>query len=221
MDADALFTYQSIAKVHPGVPIVCKIENCWNVFFLCGDTNYKDENVVNELNNEFTMLGPFAVRAVYVDSLQDKLAVQACYNPNLLRIIRELVVGQAEEELYKEANVSPSHLTFTAVPPQFHGKSYIQLFQRLILKQMAIPLGLYRSSPWGIVRNDALPYVITNPDADLLVQENDFTYTLESKSSMDSILKVKVLRGSKLGLLQKEELYSCKTAVALHFTVRY
>ena len=28
------------------------------------------------------------------DSLQDKLAVQAFYNPNLLRIIRELVVGQ-------------------------------------------------------------------------------------------------------------------------------
>ena len=87
------------------------------------------------------------VGQVYVDSLQDKLAVQCFYNSNLLRVIRELVVGQAEEESYPEPNVTPSHLTFTPVPARFHGKSYIQLFQYLMSKQMQIPLGLYRSVP--------------------------------------------------------------------------
>ena len=138
MDADALFTYQSIAKVRPGVPIVCEIDDGANVSFLCadrsnrGDAHNNDADADKDLDEDFTMEGPFAAGAVYVDSLQDKLAVQAYYNPNLLRIIRELVVGQAEEELYQEPNVTPSHLTFTRVPARFHGKSYIQLFQYLI-----------------------------------------------------------------------------------------
>lgn len=144
-DADALFTYQSIAKVRPGVPIVCEIDNGANVSFLCGDEQGKAQEDDEEGEfSDFTLLGPFAAGAVYVDSLQDKLAVQAYYNPNLLRVIRELVVGQAEEETYQEPNVTPSHLTFTPVPARFHGKSYIQLFQYLISKQMQIPLGLYR-----------------------------------------------------------------------------
>ena len=144
-DADALFTYQSIAKVRPGVPIVCEIDNGGNVSFLCGDGQGKGQEEDEEGEfTDFTLLGPFAAGAVYVDSLQDKLAVQAYYNPNLLRVIRELVVGQAEEETYPEPNVTPSHLTCTPVPARFHGKSYIQLFQYLISKQMQIPLGLYR-----------------------------------------------------------------------------
>ena len=77
--------------------------------------------------------------------------------------------------------MTPSHLTFTPVPARFHGKSYIQLFQHLITKEMAIPLGLYRSSPWGVARGEKLPYVITNPTADLLCQADDFVYTLDSK----------------------------------------
>jgi hypothetical protein len=148
-DADALFTYQSIAKVRPGVPIVCEIDTGGNVSFLCGD---QQENTSTTDDDEsafidFTQLGPFAAGAVYVDSLIDKLAVQCFYNSNLLRVIRELVVGQAEEESYPEANVNPSHLTFTPVPARFHGKSYIQLFQYLLSKQMQIPLGLYRLVP--------------------------------------------------------------------------
>ena len=145
-DADALFTYQSIAKVRPDVSVVCEIDDGSNVSFFADDSVIKDAATVNEDNNTstFTMEAPFAAGAVYVDSLQDKLAVQAYYNPNLLRVIRELVVGQAEEETYPEPNVTPSHLTCTPVPARFHGKSYIQLFQYLISKQMQIPLGLYR-----------------------------------------------------------------------------
>jgi len=167
------------------VPIVCEIDSGSNVSFLVDDSSVDAdpektaESISGMTDNSFTMLAPFAAGAVYVDSLQDKLAVQAFYNVNLLRIIRELVVGQAEEELYKEPNVSPSHLTFTPVPARFHGKSYIQLFQHLIVNRMAIPLGLYRSTPWGIPRDGNLPYVITNPNADLLVQADDFVYTLD------------------------------------------
>ena len=96
-DADVLFTYQSIAKVRPEVPIVCEIDDGNNVAFLCHEDSSKTESALQDEEDvfgEFTLLGPFASGTVYVDSLQDKLAVQAFYNPNLLRIIRELVVGQ-------------------------------------------------------------------------------------------------------------------------------
>ena len=211
-DADALFAYQSIAKVRPNVTIVCEIDDGRNISFLCetdqemtrpksshaGADNVND----NDAEQSFTMEAPFAAGAVYVDSLQDKLAVQVFYNPNLLRIIRELVVGQAEEATYPEPNVTPSHLTFTPVPARFHGKSYIQLFQHLIMTQMAIPLGLYRSAPWGVARGTNLPYVITNPNPDILCQADDFVYTLDSMSPLDSHLHVTVRRGYHFGLIQ-------------------
>ena len=54
---------------------------------------------------DFTMSAPFAAGAVYANSLQDKMAVQVFYNPNLLRIIRELVVGQAQEQEYPVRHV--------------------------------------------------------------------------------------------------------------------
>jgi hypothetical protein len=211
-DADALFTYQSIASIaKEGVPIVCEIDDGLNVSFLCNSENSKERSTANDANEndketptQFTMEPPFAAGAVYVDSLQDKLAVQAFYNPNLLRIIRELVVGQAEEASYAEPNVTPSHLTFTKVPTRFHGKSYIQLFQYLIVNQMAIPLGLYRSSPWGIAKANNMSYVITNPSADILCQEEDFVYTLDSRSHLDSQMMVDIQCGYNLKGLHKK-----------------
>ena len=192
---------QSIAKVRPGVPIVCEIDNGANVSFLCGEETTVDEE--QSVDKSFTNTGPFAAGAVYVDSLQDKLSVQAFYNPNLLRIIRELLVGQAEEGEYEVSNVAPSHLTFTRVPAHLHGKSFIQLFQHLMVKDMALPLGLYRSAPWGHASSSQMPYVITNPPADLIVQSDDFVYTLDSKMVGDTILEVSVLRGRSFDILSR------------------
>jgi len=62
-----------------------------------GGTGHAEEE---DDRRDFTLSAPFAAGAVYANSLQDKMAVQVFYNPNLLRIIRELVVGQAEEQEY-------------------------------------------------------------------------------------------------------------------------
>ena len=197
--------------MRPGVPIVCEIDNGANVSFLCGEETMIDEE--QTVDRSFTNTGPFAAGAVYVDSLQDKLSVQAFYNPNLVRIIRELVVGQAEEGEYEEPNVAPSHLTFTKVPRNFHGKSFIQLFQHLMVKDMALPLGLYRSAPWGHhASGSQMPYVITNPPADLLMQSDDFVYTLDSKLVGDTILEISVLRGRNFSILSRPgvEARACK-----------
>lgn len=194
---DERIPMQSIAKVRPGVPIVCEIDNGANVTFLCASAKANDEK---QESWAFTMTAPFASGAVYVDSLQDKLSVQAYYNTNLLRIIRELVIGQAEDGEYSEYNVLPSHLTFTRVPPQFNGKSFIQLFEHLMLKNLALPIAVYRSAPWGEhVSDSQMPYVLTNPNSDLLMNSNDFLYTLDSKMSGDSVMEVCVLRGRNFG----------------------
>jgi hypothetical protein len=161
------------------------------------------------------MTAPFASGAVYVDSLQDKLSVQAFYNTNLLRIIRELVIGQAEDGEYSEY-VLPSHLTFTRVPPQFHGKSFIQLFHHLMLKNLALPIAVYRSAPWGEhVSGSQMPYVLTNPTSDLLMNSNDFLYTLDSKMAGDSVMEVCVLRGRNFGsFTSRPGGWACKVQAA-------
>ena len=94
-DADALFTYQSIKKVRPGVPVVGEIVNGSNVSFLSCEA----DDVTNDTRDmHFCLQGPFAACVVYVDSLQDKLTVQAFYSTKLLRIIHELVGEAAEPE---------------------------------------------------------------------------------------------------------------------------
>jgi hypothetical protein len=203
---------QSIAKVRPGVPIVCEIDNGANVSFLCGESKANDEK---QDSWSFTMTAPFASGTVYVDSLQDKLSVQAFYNTNLLRIIRELVIGQAEDGEYSEY-VLPSHLTFTRVPPQFHGKSFIQLFHHLMLKNLALPIAVYRSAPWGEhVSGSQMPYVLTNPTSDLLMNSNDFLYTLDSKMAGDSVMEVCVLRGRNFGsFTSRPGGWACKVQAA-------
>ena len=179
-DSDSLFVYQCIAKVRPGVPIVCELEDGNNVSFLCGEEGVLDDD-------DFTMSLPFAAGAVYANSLQDKMAVQAFYNPNLLRIVSELVVGQEEQE-YLEPNVTPSHIILCQVPQHLHGKSYIQLL-KYFSSCMMLPLGLYRSRPWGQSAAD-LPYVFTNPSPDILVHHADMVYVLDSKGQTDSAMQV-------------------------------
>jgi hypothetical protein len=187
-DSDSLFIYQSIAKVRPGVSIVCEIDDGDNVSFLCKEEGERDDD-------DFTMSLPFAAGAIYANSLQDKMAVQAFYNPNLLRIISELVVGQEEHE-YLEQNVNPSHIILYQVPQHLHGKSYIQLLEYLI-SCMMLPLGLYRSRPWGQSAAD-LPYVFTNPSPDILVHHADMVYVLDSKVQTHSEMQVTVKQAHNL-----------------------
>lgn len=137
---------------------------------------------------------------------------------------------------YDAANVHPSELTFFPVPPDFHGKAFVQLFQYLVLKCMALPLvrlccvfvyvcarvrvceraqrnvqtlrcecacvragdgcvgkcvfgcaqGLYRSTPWKGI--SPKPYVITNPDPNMILQSADYVYTLQSPQMDGEVL---------------------------------
>ena len=208
-DSDSLFIYQIIAKVRPGVPIVCEIEDGGNVSFLCkeqGERHLSD-------GDDFTMSLPFAAGAIYANSLQDKMAVQAFYNPNLLRIISELVVGQEEHE-YLEHHVNPSHIILYQVPKHLHGKSYIQLLQYLS-SCMMLPLGLYRSRPWGQSAAD-LPYVFTNPGPDILVHHADMVYVLDSK--VQTVSEVQVTYSEiQVTVKQAHNLHECDVAHGFRF----
>ena len=68
------------------------------------------------------------------------------------------------------------------VPRSFEGKTYKQLFQYLISKRSVLSLGLYRSSPTDDV--SPMPYVITNPDPDLLLNSQDMIFALLDPESI-------------------------------------
>ena len=79
----------------------------------------------------------------------------------------------------RQRDVIASHLTIAHVPTKVYGNL---TYSYLIFKQTAIPLGLYRKRPWGVPqKHSSLPYVITNPNPDLLLNADDFIYTLDSK----------------------------------------
>ncbi|EKX45914.1 hypothetical protein GUITHDRAFT_138739 [Guillardia theta CCMP2712] len=198
VDADALFVYQSITKVRPEVHIVCEIVNSKNLGFLDIDGAV-----------------PFAAGMVYVNSVLDKLAVQAYYNVNLVRILRELVVNNCDTPIYSVPNLHPSQLSFFPVPVDFEGKPYIQLFQYLVLKCMTLPLGIYRKSE----KSNPVPYVITSPSADMLVHREDYVYSLQSPEmdgKTEGFLEVWVMRGKHLSPSSDgiPLAYSCEISIA-------
>eukprot|EP00960_Hanusia_phi_P027575 746899-Hanusia_phi.AAC.4 len=200
VDADAIFIQQCIQRVRPDAQIVCELVNSSNISFL-SEEERKHINSTVSVDPASSPL--FASGKVYINSILDKLACQAFYNPNLVRILRALVVNAGTFASFPEPNVHPSQLALFPVPKEFHGKSYVQLFEFLVLRCMALPLGVHRKRPWK--GSSPMPYVITNPDADMILQVEDAIYTLQSPE-MDSrsigFLEVLVIRARNLSRRQ-------------------
>ncbi|EKX33910.1 hypothetical protein GUITHDRAFT_119893 [Guillardia theta CCMP2712] len=172
MDADSIFTYRSILSIHPNANIICQIRNSDNIMFLMQEDRTDSES-------EITLCPPFAAGHVFLNSVIDRLMSQCMYNEHLLPILRELVIsGGVDQSSFLENDVTPSVLYSLIVPSSFEGKTYKELFQYLVSKRSSLPLGLYRKNPTDDV--SPRPYVITNPDASLIVNSDDRMFTLLS-----------------------------------------
>jgi hypothetical protein len=73
----------------------------------------------------------FASGQLFVSSLVTSLVVNTLFNPSLALLVQEMVSAQ---------------VVLAAAPKEYVGKSYLELFKCLLLKQNLVAMGLYRRS---------------------------------------------------------------------------
>lgn len=94
----------------------------------------------------------FAAGEVYISSIIDTLTAQAFYNPNIVTILQQILVGRCDSFHRDFENnlvthfgdkISQSNLWQILMPEEQYGKTFDKLFKFLLDKGL-VTLGLYR-----------------------------------------------------------------------------
>lgn len=149
----------------------------------------------------------------------DSLICQAYYNPALITVLKQLIIGDGKKGKSQKNKSSITDINFNHVPTSnlyhikcpsiFVGRKYSKLFDSLTTRRYIIPMGLYRqSSVWlkaykenqqkfkgktpysGFDKKEAsewsdIKYVVTNPDKDTKLRENDLIFVLAKNEPGD------------------------------------
>lgn len=131
---------------------------------------------------------------VYISSIIDTLTAQSCYNPSIVTILQQILVGRSEgnsnpledflEDRFKDEFVQ-SNIWQIPVPEEMINKTYDKLFKFLLEKQL-VALGLYRLP--GATDNQ-YPYVCTNPTPTINIMMRDRVFVLGHRIPRELIVE--------------------------------
>ena len=199
VDADAIFTYQSVRRLNEDADITVEIVGDNNIMFL--DTS---ESAVH-----FKASPQFAAGNIFISSLLDTMSVQSFYNQDIIKIVEHLAVGsdahlstvedyeniQAEKQ-GKRRTFPSSRLYEIGIPEGLSSMTYGALFHTLV-KRGQIPLGIirgvFKSRQFGS-RGNKLRYAFTNPPKDAELFSCDSVVILSSKPPNSTPAMEKALR---------------------------
>ncbi|KAI3650905.1 hypothetical protein MP228_004386 [Amoeboaphelidium protococcarum] len=91
----------------------------------------------------------FMAGHTYSQNMLDSIICQNFYNVHMLSILRHIIYSgtfHVQNQLKQSDGLEHSHIWLVRVPPQFAGKTYLQLFGHMSKEKKAIPIGLYRRS---------------------------------------------------------------------------
>lgn len=148
------------------------------------------KDVVEEIDVFYTPA--YAAGNVVVDSLlSNVLLSQTYYKPDIVSIIKALCgmpgplydqdaahvlsCGDKLEPGYPQFS---RHLTLVDMPPCFIDKTFLQVFEDLVMDHGVLPLGILRA-PDEHMGNE-LSFVYTNPVPSLVMKRSDKIYVLAS-----------------------------------------
>ena len=189
-DADTIFIYKAIKNEAKKTLIIADISSVNSIGYI---SNYGDENIESQ---GFWLSEAFASGELYISSMLDTLICQTFFNPYLLSIIQQLMLGDASFKFpidvtnkLKEKKIIQSSLYFIKVKEylekfkiEYTGKKikYETLFYYLIERNM-IPIGIFRN-PEKISRNNQ-KFVFLAPGKETLVDiEQDKIYVISNDS---------------------------------------
>jgi len=135
----------------------------------------------------------FAAGEVYISAIIDTLTAQAYYNPHIVTILQQILVGKSEvnkslferelEKLYGD-KIQQGNIWQIPVPEEMVNKSFEKLFSFLLDRQL-LTLGLYRLPG---ANDNKYPYVYSNPDPKLPITMRDRVFVLGKNIPRDLII---------------------------------
>ena len=149
-DSESLFIYKAIKKCAPNVQIIIEMMNPRNLQFLQTPEEVQDPNYnPNEDSFQYELTALYAAGEMYHSGIVDTLACQAFYNPYLLTILQQILVGMKQKgfeemAMYDGLGLAQSNLILKQIPPEFIGKTFEELFKNFACYKDLICLGIYR-----------------------------------------------------------------------------
>lgn len=118
VDADTIFLYRTVKLMNPTIQIITELAQINTISFLSAQKNkfiQKFGYLVSE---------PFASGEVYISTMLDTLMCQAYYNPYIINILNQLIMGDAAYTKQKTAiqdliQLQQGNLFLIPLLPQF------------------------------------------------------------------------------------------------------
>ena len=124
----------------------------------------------------------YACGQVVIPACLNGIIVQAWQHPFTMDLMNAMLGIQQGQ--MKEDEPPSSHLKYTEVPDEYHGKTFGELFRDLAMKNGIIAIGLLRSS---IGLDNQRPYVYTNPIVSTILFPTDKVYMLAFNTKQDAL----------------------------------
>jgi hypothetical protein len=214
VDADAIFTYHCVRRLNEKTQVMIEIVRQQNVTYL---------DPAAGLDSDYKFTPQFAAGLLFTSSMLDSIVCQAFYNPQIIRVLNQLISGtdhigtdgDEEEEKKKPTkkgsinvtkqkkggvnNIRGSALYQISVPEKLDTKTYGSLSHELATRGI-LPLGLLRGvfSNMSVgARSNKMPYVYTNPSKDTELFSCDKVFVLSQKVLSSTLSSDEVLEGFK------------------------
>ena len=170
LDAKTIFKYNLVNEMRNDVFCLIELINPNNISFL-NNKNRKnnDEYVIIKAGFDITLTTSFASGEVYYSNVMDNLMSQIYYNPNLLGVIKKIIMGEGQKKIINNSlkqyyNVKSGNLYLIDMPPledfkeltvdkesndKNENKSEINfktVFQYLLMTKKMIAIGVYKEN---------------------------------------------------------------------------
>ena len=185
-DADTIFIYKAIKNENKKTLIIADILSVNSIGFI---NNYGDENIESQ---GFWLSEAFASGELYISSMLDTLICQTFFNPYLLSIIQQLILGDASFKFpleimkkLKEKRIIQSSLYFIKIKDfldkykiEYYGKRMkFEILFGYFLDRNMIPIGIFKN-PEKITKNNQ-KFVFLAPSKNTLVEiDQDKVYVI-------------------------------------------
>jgi len=209
-DADTVFINSALHALNPNLHIISELVHNANLPFL-NEVNMQGETDDNVLGGPW-----FASGRVYVSSLNDYLSAQLYHNPRLVTLLEKIIVGTSIHdasastladrdtviELVNPFTLPHAEINLRPMPTNIKWKHMFGT----ILRHKAVPIGLYRGVALQSDELDfgnRIPYVVTHPDPESKVREQDRVFVLVCRKYVYNLKKgelTHVVQGT--GILQ-------------------
>lgn len=211
IDGQSIFIYKAIKKLNPSLQVFTEIFYQSNIDFLLPQ---RKQSV--DLGYEFSTI--YAAGEVYTASTIDTLTAQSFYNPHIVTIFQQILVGKGDKKSETEdteqqildmldVDVTQSNLWQILVPEEFFNQTYDKLFTHLLEKNL-VSIGLYRLPGASDNRH---PYCYTNPDPKTIITNKDRVFVLGIEIPNDLMLDVKRSKNAALSKLEDQPAEQKKT----------